>query len=95
MRLSTTEFWQELKNFDIHFQSKKFHELPLYDAVEYTIDAFQIADFANAYVQFYLDEIFDFTQKKANDLKSFLSHWETIASKKELLHLKIKMPLRS
>lgn len=85
MRLSTDEFWQELKNFNIHFQPKKFHELPLYDAVEYAIDAFQMAGFANAYVQFYLDEVFDFTQKKANDLKSFLSHWETRASKKGIV----------
>ncbi|MGO1729189.1 MAG: UvrD-helicase domain-containing protein [Flavobacteriaceae bacterium] len=85
MRLSTEEFWRELKNFDIDFQAKKFHELPLYDSVEYAIDAFHIADFANAYVQFYLDEIFDFTQKKVNNLKSFLSHWETKASTKGIV----------
>ncbi|PJX21718.1 hypothetical protein CAP47_08805 [Psychroflexus sp. S27] len=82
---SNSGFWQELEKYKIHFNPKEFHELPLYDAVEYAIDAFELAEFANAYVQFYLDEVFDFTQKKTNDLKSFLKHWETKATSKGIV----------
>lgn len=85
IKKSSQDFWGNLKQYNIAFDAKKFHELPLYDAVEYAIDVFKITKFANAYVQFYLDEVFEFTQKKSNDLKSFLKHWESKASEKGIV----------
>lgn len=59
-----------------HFKSETFLELPLYNAIEYAIIQFQLAEGSDAYLQFFLDEVLDFTQNNNGSLSNFLSYWE-------------------
>jgi ATP-dependent exoDNAse (exonuclease V) beta subunit len=68
-------FWENLKQFGFTFDPKHFHTLPFYDAVEYLIHKFQIEKLASAYLQFFLDEVFEFTQKQNGNLNAFLDYW--------------------
>jgi ATP-dependent exoDNAse (exonuclease V) beta subunit len=68
-------FWENLKQFGFTFDPKHFHTLPFYDAVEYLIHKFQIEKLASAYLQFFLDEVFEFTQKQNENLNAFLDYW--------------------
>jgi len=68
-------FWENLKQFGFTFDPKHFHTLPFYDAVEYVIHKFQIEKLASAYLQFFLDEVFEFTQKQNGNLNAFLDYW--------------------
>ncbi|GAA4276082.1 UvrD-helicase domain-containing protein [Aquimarina mytili] len=70
-------FSLELKNFDIDFNLNLLATKPLYDAVEYIVSSFKLANQAPAYIQFFLDEIFGYTQKHTGGILGFLSYWET------------------
>jgi ATP-dependent exoDNAse (exonuclease V) beta subunit len=39
---------------------------------------------ANAYLQFYLDEIFDFSVSKSSSMSTFLDYWEDVKGKKSI-----------
>jgi ATP-dependent exoDNAse (exonuclease V) beta subunit len=59
-------------NFDFTY----FLQLSLYEAVEYCIRAFQLTDKSDAYLQFFLDFVLEYTQKKQLGFAGFLEHWE-------------------
>ncbi len=66
-----------LKNFGVDFNLNLLATKPIYDAVEYIISSFKLAKQAPAYIQFFLDEIFSYTQKHTGGLLGFLSYWDT------------------
>ena len=59
-------------NFDFTY----FLQLSLYEAVEYCIRAFKLTDESDAYLQFFLDFVLEYTQKKQLGFAGFLEHWE-------------------
>ncbi len=63
-----------LKNYG--FDTATFLQLPFFDAVEYAINAFDIADASDAYLQFFLDEVMDFITRNNGGLSGFLEYWE-------------------
>ncbi|MFN2261655.1 MAG: UvrD-helicase domain-containing protein [Psychroflexus sp.] len=85
LKVSSTGFWEEIRKLDYDFRIEHFHALPLYDAIEYALSTFQFSNNANAYLQFFLDEVFAFTQKKQGDLSSFLKYWEVQSQKKSIV----------
>jgi len=78
-------FWEKLKQFGFTFDPKYFHTLPFYDAVEYLIHKFQVERFASAYLQFFLDEVFEFTQKQNGNLNAFLNYWSNQGKSKSIV----------
>lgn len=58
------------------FKFSEFLQMPLYDAIEYIIRSFNLAETSNAYIQFYLDFVLEYTQKKQIGFSGFLEHWE-------------------
>jgi len=78
-------FWDNLKQFGFNFDPRYFHTLPFYDAVEYLIHKFQIGKFASAYLQFFLDEVFEFTQKQNGNLNAFLNYWSNQGNSKSIV----------
>ncbi len=52
-------------------------ELSLYDLVETLFRSFNLIKKPNAYIQFYLDIVLDFSQKKGSDISGFLKYYET------------------
>ena len=85
LKSSVSGFWQEIQKLGYDFHPEHFHALPLYDAIEYVVATFKFNKKANAYLQFFLDEIFVFTQKKQGDLSSFLKYWEIQSQKKSIV----------
>ncbi|TPN87760.1 UvrD-helicase domain-containing protein [Aquimarina algicola] len=73
-----------LKSYGITFNFNLLTLKPVYDAVEYIISSFGLADHAKAYIQFFLDVVFSFTQKHTESTTGFLSYWNT---KKEKLSI--------
>lgn len=70
----------ELADFDFD----RFLQLPIYDAVEYVIRAFSLNLKPDAYIQFFLDEVFNFSQKQQASLSGFITYWNT---KKDALNI--------
>lgn len=61
---------------DFNFDFTYFLQLSLYEAVEYCIRAFNLTDKSDAYLQFFLDFVLEYTQKKQLGFAGFLEHWE-------------------
>ncbi len=59
-------------SFDFTF----FLQLSLYEAVEYCIRSFKLTEQSDAYLQFFLDFVLEYTQKKQLGFAGFLEHWE-------------------
>ena len=58
------------------FETSTYLQLPLFDAVEYAIEAFNLAAPSDAYLQYFLDEVMGFVLKKGSSLSDFLTYWE-------------------
>ncbi len=71
---------------ELDFNFNTVLQLSLYDAVEYIVRAFALVKTSNAYVQFYLDTVLDYSQKQSSSIIDFLAYWE---KKKDLLSITI------
>src|SRR5690606_35934254 len=62
------------------FDLEHFHSLPLYDAVEYAVREFGLISDNNAYLQGYLDFLFEYSRQKTRGLgggiPGFLAYWK-------------------
>ncbi len=65
-----------LLEFDIDFDPEELKKLSLYEAVEYIIRSFDLVPSSDAYIQFFLDFVFETTQKTVTGLSSFLEKWD-------------------
>ncbi|ALJ05688.1 DNA helicase UvrD [Pseudalgibacter alginicilyticus] len=84
IHLPLNEFFKNLEAFGIYIDSSKLLQLPLYELAETIIRQFNLTETSNAYIQFYLDLILDFTTKKGSDITGFLDYFE---KKKESLSI--------
>ncbi|WP_431107965.1 UvrD-helicase domain-containing protein [Winogradskyella poriferorum] len=72
-------FDEMLKNFEdlnIYINKNKLLQLPLYELVEELIRVFNLHNTSDAFLQFYLDVVLEFTQKQNSDLSSFINYFE-------------------
>ncbi|OMP32414.1 exodeoxyribonuclease V subunit beta [Mangrovimonas sp. DI 80] len=74
--LEFDEFIQSLSEYGIFLDGSALLLLPLYDLVETVIRSFQLTDTSNAYIQFYLDLVLEYSQKHTYDLAGFISYFE-------------------
>ena len=59
------------------FKLQLFHQLPFLNAIEYAIYCFKLNDDdSDAYLQFFLDEVLDFSLKQNNGFGNFITYWE-------------------
>jgi ATP-dependent exoDNAse (exonuclease V) beta subunit len=82
--LNFNGFLQKLKDVGVSFEFETYNHLSLYDKTEYALRALRLEDKANAYLQFFLDEIFDFAHTKTGSMSGFLSYWEEVKSNKSI-----------
>ncbi len=75
-KLALAEFFEVLKTYNISFDLTYFESLSLYENVEYIIRNFNLTQKSDAYLQFFLDVILDFSFKKSEGLSAFLNYWE-------------------
>lgn len=71
---------------NIIFNFNNLLQLSLYNATEYVVRAFNLVETSDAYVQFYLDTVLDYSQKHSSSILDFLAYWE---KKKETLSISI------
>lgn len=76
IRFSNIEFFEALKKFGLYFNVNEFHQSPFYESIEYIIRSFSLAKESDSNIQFFLDVVFEFQQKKKVSIGSFLEFWE-------------------
>ena len=70
------DFFGWLKQHGIDFDMNEISRLSLYESVEYIIRTFELVEGSDAYIQYFLDFVFETTQKTSNGLSDFLEKWE-------------------
>lgn len=70
------KFFTNLRTHGLNFDYKLFILQPFYEAIEYIIRVFKLNTTSDAYLQFFLDEVLQFSQKKSSDINAFLEYWE-------------------
>ncbi len=70
------EFLENLSHYDIDVNTDYLSSLPLYDYLEYIIQAFDLKSQADAYVIAYLDLAYNYTQSSEGGLLGFIDFWE-------------------
>ncbi len=73
---TSQDLFTDLKEFDIHFDFNEFVNRNLYEAVELVIDVFNLSKNADAYIQFYLDVVYEYLQRNQAGFAGFISYWE-------------------
>jgi len=73
--LKTDSFFNQIKLNKISFEYAVCKDLSLYESVEYIIESFRLNVTSNAYLQFFLDEVLQFSLKKNTDTTSFIEFW--------------------
>lgn len=69
-------FFESLEALQIFTNKEKLLQLPLYELIEELIRVFKLNTTSDAYLQFYLDFVLEFTQNQNTDLSAFLRHFE-------------------
>ena len=80
--LNPDAFFRELQSLGFSFSPRTALQLSIYESVEYIISSFQLAKTSNAYIQFFLDFVIEFTQKTTSSIRQFIDHYNL---KKETL----------
>ena len=65
-----------LKELDIYIDKNQCLQLPLYELVEHIVRLFNLNATSDAYLQFYLDVVLEFTQKQNSDVAAFVNYFE-------------------
>ncbi|OIQ27732.1 MAG: hypothetical protein BM564_11685 [Bacteroidetes bacterium MedPE-SWsnd-G2] len=73
--LDQNQMFNQLSELNIEFNWNLCLQLPLYESVEYIIRRFNLNNSSNAYIQFYLDEVLDFSQRSSS-ISEFLEYWD-------------------
>ncbi len=81
LKKNGADFFDWLKEYDLEFDLFQIKRLSLYEAVEYIIRTFGLVKDSNAYIQFFLDFVFETAQKTSNGLGEFLDKWQQKADK--------------
>lgn len=88
LKLSTPKVFEALETFNIHLSYQQLLQQSIFEATESLVRNFKLCEKApDAYVQFYLDAVLDYSNKQLSDITGFLDYFET---KKETLS--ISMP---
>jgi ATP-dependent exoDNAse (exonuclease V) beta subunit len=74
--LKKEEMFKALESHHIFYNSQKFDQSPFYESVEEIIRSFKLLKESDAYVQFFLDFVLEFTQRKSKNNIGFLDVWE-------------------
>ena len=67
-------FFDKIAKFQINFDVENFSKLPFYEKIEEIIRVFQLAEKSDAYIQFFLDIVFE-RQQKGTSIQQFLDFW--------------------
>ena len=69
-------FFNELKQFNVSFDLSEFIQSALYEGVEYCFRSFQLLGESDSNIQFFLDIVFEYQQKREVSIQGFLEFWD-------------------
>ena len=75
LQLKPHDFLSSFEKYGCCLDLIEYHQLPFYEKIELIIRAFHLQDKTDAYVQFFLDEVF-LQQQKESSVQDFLDFWE-------------------
>lgn len=76
LKTSLDDMFESLNVFELYINKDYMLQLPLYELVEHIVRLFHLNENSDAYLQFYMDAVLDFTQKQNSDLGAFISYFE-------------------
>ena len=76
LNLTAPQLFKSFEAFGIQVNMHQLLQLPLFDLAETIVRSFCLVEKSNAYVQFYLDVVLDFSQKKGSDIAGFLDYFD-------------------
>ncbi len=76
IHLELTELLKRFERFNIYINPNNLLQLPLYDLAETIVRSFNLVKTSDAYVQFYLDVVLDYSQKQFASLSGFIDYFE-------------------
>ncbi|MFD2822609.1 UvrD-helicase domain-containing protein [Lacinutrix iliipiscaria] len=74
LKQSLFQTFKSLETYHIYLTPNQLLQLPLYEIAETIVRHFNLVKTSNAYVQFYLDFVLEYTQKQGSSLSGFLEH---------------------
>jgi len=77
INLEINSFFESLTEFKIFFNYNEILQLSLYEAVETIIYSFRLVEKSDAYIQFYLDFVLDYSKKYHSNLSEFIEYYNT------------------
>ncbi len=84
IHLEAGAIFNKLEEYGIKCNSQRFDEYSIFEGVEDMIRSFLLTTDSDAFLQFFMDFVFDYTQRKSQKNISFLAYWE---EKKEKLNI--------
>ncbi len=76
VKLNKEELFKSFENYGIFYNSEKFDQSPFYESVEEIIRSFKLLNESDAYIQFFLDFVLEYTQRKSQNNAIFFEVWE-------------------
>ena len=76
LELGFEELIAGLKPYGIDYSTKNFSSYSVYEGVEAIIRGFKLNSSSDAFLQFFLDFVYDFTQRRSQKGVDFLEYWE-------------------
>ena len=73
--LERSDFFKTLQSLGVNFSPSTALQLSIYEAVEYIISSFQLVKTSDAYLQFFLDFVLEFTQKPMASVRQFIDYF--------------------
>jgi ATP-dependent exoDNAse (exonuclease V) beta subunit len=77
IHLDLEAFFNSFESFGITINPNLLIQKSLFDLTETVVRSFSLVQTSNAYVQFYLDTVLEYSQKNISDLASFLEYFNT------------------
>ena len=71
----TSQLFEKLCKHGAEFNYQEFGKLPFYESVEAIIRGFKLTETSDAYLQFFLDEVLNYSIKKSDGAHGFLAFW--------------------
>jgi len=94
INLTNLQFFEALRKHHVFFNYNEFIQSPFYESIEYIIRSFNLVTESDSNIQFFLDVIFEFQQKKQVSLNGFLEYWELKKDKLSLVAPETKNAVR-
>ena len=67
---------KSLQSLNIFVDKSRLLQMPLYELVEELVRVFQLNENSDAYLQFFMDVVLEFTQKQNSDIAAFITYFE-------------------